>query len=559
MDNYTIAKSFSLLSKLMDIHGENSFKSKIYSIAAYKIEQLTVDLQTLSAEKIFSINGIGDAIGNKILQLLDAGKMKDLDELISKTPEGIIEMMKIKGIGPKKIFIIWKEMEIENIGELLYACHENRLALMKGFGKKTQQNVIDSIEFYQQQQGNYLYAQVEQLAYDIEDLLHNLFNTEIIKLTGSFARQSETVDELEFVIGLPEKNILNKISSEKEFELIENTSQYISYKYNEKIKIKFFLADEKTFLQKSFETSGTSEFLDAFNHHLAESKCNIQGSKTEIEIFRESGLQFIPTFLRENSNIINVAKQDKIPGIIEPGDIKGIIHCHSNWSDGSNTLQELSNACVEKGYEYLVISDHSKSAYYAQGLNEEQIKAQHDLVNELNNKLKPFKIFKSIESDILNDGSLDYSNDVLSTFDLVITSIHSNLKMNEEKAMMRLLRAIENPYTTILGHMTGRLLLSRKGYPIDHIKIIDACAANNVVVEINAHPKRLDMSWRWLEYALSKNVLISIDPDSHSIKEFDNTKYGVLVAQKGMVTAKNNLSSFSLIEFEKFLQIKKRK
>lgn len=543
----------------MDIHGENSFKSKIYSIAAYKIEQLTVDLQTLSAEKIFSINGIGDAIGNKILQLLDAGKMKDLDELISKTPEGIIEMMKIKGIGPKKIFIIWKEMEIENIGELLYACHENRLALMKGFGKKTQQNVIDSIEFYQQQQGNYLYAQVEQLAYDIEDLLHNLFNTEIIKLTGSFARQSETVDELEFVIGLPEKNILNKISSEKEFELIENTSQYISYKYNEKIKIKFFLADEKTFLQKSFETSGTSEFLDAFNHHLAESKCNIQGSKTEIEIFRESGLQFIPTFLRENSNIINVAKQDKIPGIIEPGDIKGIIHCHSNWSDGSNTLQELSNACVEKGYEYLVISDHSKSAYYAQGLNEEQIKAQHDLVNELNNKLKPFKIFKSIESDILNDGSLDYSNDVLSTFDLVITSIHSNLKMNEEKAMMRLLRAIENPYTTILGHMTGRLLLSRKGYPIDHIKIIDACAANNVVVEINAHPKRLDMSWRWLEYALSKNVLISIDPDSHSIKEFDNTKYGVLVAQKGMVTAKNNLSSFSLIEFEKFLQIKKRK
>ena len=559
MDNYTIAKSFSLLSKLMDIHGENSFKSKTYSIVAYKIEQLTVDLQTLSKEKIFSINGIGDAIGNKILQLPGTGKMKALDELIVKTPEGIIEMMKIKGIGPKKIFIIWKEMEIENIGELLYVCHENRLSLTKGFGKKTQQNVIESIMFYQEQQGNYLYAQVEQLASDIESLLHKLFNIEDIKITGSFARHSETIDELEFVVALSEKSIIDKISSINEFEFIEKASEFISYRYNGRIKIKFFPADEKAFLQKSFETSGTTEFMNAFNEHLDETKFKIHGSKADTEIFEKSGLQFIPTFLRENGNIINIAKQHKIPEVIKPGDIKGIIHCHSNWSDGSNTLEELSNACIKKGYEYLVISDHSKSAYYAQGLNEEQIKAQHGMVEELNDKLKPFKIFKSIESDILNDGSLDYSNNVLSTFDLVITSVHSNLKMNEEKAMMRLLNAIENPYTTILGHMTGRLLLSRKGYPIDHIKIIDACAASSVVIEINAHPKRLDMRWQLLEYALSKNVLISINPDSHSIEEFDNTKYGVLVAQKGMITSKDNLSSFSMTEFEQFLKNRKRK
>jgi len=172
----------------------------------------------------------------------------------------------------------------------------------------------------------------------------------------------------------------------------------------------------------------------------------------------------------------------------------------------------------------------------------------------LNEKLKPFKIFKSIESDILNDGNLDYSDSILSTFDLVIASVHSNLKMNEQKAMMRLMKAIENPYTTILGHMTGRLLLSRKGYSVDHKKIIDACAANKVVIEINAHPRRLDMRWQWIEYALSKNVLLSIDPDAHSIAEFENTRYGVLIAQKGMVTAKNNLSSFSLKEFEDFLK-----
>ncbi len=559
MDNYTIAKSFSLLSKLMDINGENSFKSKTYSIAAYKIEQLTVELQTLSPEKIFTINGIGDSIGNKILQLLDTGKMKELDELIAKTPEGVIEMIKIKGIGPKKIFIIWKEMEIENIGELLYACHENRLTLTKGFGKKTQQNVIESIEFYQEQQGNYLYAQVEQLSCDIEDLLHHLFNDINIKITGSFPRQSETVDELEFVIELPEKNIIDKISSISEFEFIEKTPQYLLYTYDNKIKIKFFSSTKETFAFKCFETSGTSEFLDAFNLHLENSKKEMPTGTTDVEIFEKSGLQFIPPFLRESGDVINIAKQNKITGVIQPNDIKGIIHCHSNWSDGSNTLEELSNACITKGYEYLVISDHSKSAYYAQGLNEGRVKAQHELIEELNDKLTPFKIFKSIESDILNHGSLDYSSSILSTFDLVIASVHSNLKMNEDKAMMRLINAIENPYTTILGHMTGRLLLSRKGYPVDHIKIIDACAANNVVIEINAHPKRLDMSWRWIEYALSKNVLISIDPDSHAIKEFENTKYGVLVAQKGMVAAKNNLSSFSLIEFEQFLKKRKSK
>ena len=540
----------------MDVHGENSFKSKTYSITAYKIDQLTVELQTLSPEKIFSINGIGDAIGNKILQMLDTGKMKELDELIAKTPEGIIEMMKIKGLGPKKIFNIWKQMEIENIGELLYACHENRLALMKGFGKKTQQNVIESIEFYQEQKGSYLYEQVEQLATDLENLFVKIFTTKDIKITGAFARQSETIDELEYVIALNRNNIVDKISSLPEFELIEEKEEFILYKYDNKIRIKIYLADEKSFQLRLFETSGTSEFLDAFNDHLKQTGVNIDNVQNDSAIFYAAKIQVIPAFLRETGDVVRIASKHKISEVIQPGDIKGIIHCHSNWSDGSNTVEELAIACINKGFEYLVLSDHSKSAFYAQGLTEDRIKAQHQLVDELNEKLSPFKVFKSIESDILNDGSLDYSNAVLSTFDLVIASVHSNLKMNEDKAMMRLINAIENPYITILGHMTGRLLLSRKGYPVDHIRIIDACAANNVVIEINAHPKRLDMRWQWLDYALSKNVLLSIDPDAHSIPEFDNTKYGVLVAQKGMVTPKDNLSSFTLQEFEKYVKKK---
>jgi DNA polymerase (family 10) len=218
----------------------------------------------------------------------------------------------------------------------------------------------------------------------------------------------------------------------------------------------------------------------------------------------------------------------------------------------------MASRCIEIGYEYFVISDHSKSAFYANGLTEERIKEQHKYVDELNRKLSPFRIFKSIECDILNDGALDYTDNILSTFDLVIASVHSNLKMTEDKAMMRLLRAIENPYTTILGHMTGRLLLSRPGYPVDHKKIVEACAANNVVIELNAHPRRLDVDWRWIKHALEKNVLISIDPDAHSLHGYEDVKYGVLAAQKAGLTKEKNLSSFNLKEFENFLSQKKK-
>jgi DNA polymerase (family 10) len=240
-------------------------------------------------------------------------------------------------------------------------------------------------------------------------------------------------------------------------------------------------------------------------------------------------------------------------GIIQQGDIKGIIHSHSDWSDGTNTIEEMAKACIALGLEYLVISDHSKSAFYANGLTEDRIKAQHVQIDQLNLKYNPFRIFKSIECDILNDGALDYSEAILSTFDLVIASVHSNLKMSEEKAMQRLMAAIENPYTTILGHPTGRLLLSRKGYPIDHEKIIDACIANDVVIEINAHPRRLDLDWTWVARAQEKGALLSINPDAHNVEGFADTKYGILAAQKGGLLKQRNLSSFSLSELEAHL------
>jgi DNA polymerase (family 10) len=280
-------------------------------------------------------------------------------------------------------------------------------------------------------------------------------------------------------------------------------------------------------------------------------------ARTEKDLFEAKGLPWIEPYLRESGDSIQRALQEPPGPVIQTGSIKGLIHSHSTWSDGSNSILEMAKACIERGWDYMVMSDHSTTAIYANGLNAERVAAQHQEIDLLNRQLAPFKIFKSIESDILGDGSLDYPETILASFDLVIASIHSQFGMSEEKATARLIKAIENPYTRILGHPTGRLLLSRKGYPIDHQKIIDACAAHQVVIELNAHPRRLDIDWRWIDKALQKGVLISINPDAHATKGLEDVRYGVLAAQKAGLTADKNLSSFSLPAFEQWLSGKK--
>ncbi len=557
MDNYQIADIFSLLGKLTDIHAENNFKAKSYAIAAFNIEKLPQQLSETPKEKIALIKGIGESSAKKIIEILETGSLKVLQELVEKTPVGVIEMLNIKGIGPKKISTIWKEMEIESIGELLYACQENRLKLYKGFGEKTQQNVIETIEFYLSSQGSHLYPQVEAVEPQITAYLQKLFGPENVFITGSFKRQLEIIDELEYVVNSTNELIKPKFQSANPPELLEENTDNLLYKLLNGLKLRLYSANEN-FEKKCFFSSGSPEFINDFIFRFPDIDFSGSSKSDDSAVFTQAGINYIPYCLRETPEIIERATATPLPQLIQAGDIKGIIHSHSNWSDGNNTLEQMAVAAKEQGFEYLVISDHSKSAFYAQGLHEEKISAQHWLIDELNNKLTGFKIFKSIESDILYDGNLDYSNAVLATFDLVIASVHSILKMTEEKAMQRLITAIENPYTTILGHMTGRLLLSRKGYPVDHKKIIDACAANNVVIELNAHPSRLDIDWRHIDYALEKNVMISIDPDAHSIEGFKDTRYGVLTAQKAMVTKEQNLSSMGLKEFEAFVQMRKK-
>ena len=556
MTNEAIADNFSLLGKLMDIHGENSFKTKSYSVAAFTIEKLPTELKDMPQDKIFSIRGIGDAIGKKIVTQLETGQLPQLNEYIANTPPGILEMLNIKGLGPKKIFTVWKELGIETIGELLYACEENRLTLYKGFGEKTQQNVRESILFYMGSQGSYLYQQIENFAKNVEAKLKTFFNNPQFYITGQFRRQMEVIDKLEWVTTTPIATI-SSFFTNNGYKLVEDADNYVSIVGQENVTLGFYSVVPSAIPTELFKTSCSEAFLDEWKENVGLDESITYPS--EEAIFSTKNIAYIPPCLREDAATIAQANENKLPTLIQTKDIKGIIHSHSKWSDGNNTLEEMATAAIAKGYEYLVISDHSKTAFYAQGLYEERVLAQHQQIDELNIQFAHFKIFKSIESDILNDGSLDYEKDILSRFDVIIASIHSNLKMTEDKAMMRLINAIENPFTSILGHMTGRLLLSRNGYPVNHQKIIDACAANNVVIEINAHPRRLDIDWSWVRAALDKNVLLSINPDAHSIDGYNDCRYGVLAAQKGGLTASQNLSSFSLQQFESFVIEQKKK
>lgn len=548
IDNYFIADQFSLLAKLMDMHGENSFRSRTYSSAAFAIEKVTQPLAEMPEDKLITVKGIGDSVAKKVIEILRTGKLGALEEIVAKTPPGVLEMMNIKGLGPKKIATIWKEMGVESVGELLYACNENRLLLYKGFGQKTQQNVQEAIEFYMKNQGSHLYAETEAYAVVIDATLKKQFPDKLFAITGQFRRQAEIIDRLEWVTTATDTELLAFLGANN-YTTKETLEDIFSVLGPENVLLKFYRATPETFYSVLFQTSGSEEFITACT--ALPGWNSITACQSEEAIFTALQLPVIAAPLREKAKALTIIKNNPAD-LIKPDDIKGIIHSHSQWSDGVHTVEEMAKACIDKGYEYLVISDHSKSAAYANGLTEERIREQHRYIDELNEKLKPFKIFKSIECDILGDGALDYSNNVLATFDLVIASVHSNLKMTEEKAMMRLLNAIRNPYTTILGHMTGRLLLSRPGYPVDHVSVIDACLENHVVIELNAHPRRLDIDWRWIDYAIEKGVLISIDPDAHSIEGYD-CRYGVLAAQKGGLTKKQNLSSYSLAEFEAYL------
>lgn len=556
MTNAVISDYFSLLSKLMDIHQENGFKAKSYANAAFQIDKCSVALSEIPRDQIAFQQGIGDSSAKKIIELLETGQLVQLNELLAKTPEGILELMKIKGIGPKKIATIWHELGVESPGELLYACQENRLILYKGFGEKTQQSIQEALEFYASNQDRFLYAEMEVTANLLQTRLSSLLNRDVW-ITGAFVRQEEIIDQLEFVTVISANDLQQLLSAAEDFSLIDEkdniTHQVLQYRYQDSLQVFIHVCESNHLAELYFETSATSEFVTAFKETYSIASASSAMPLPDAGIFKTLQLPYIPAYVRDQAEIIPRIHSTLFSEVITDDDIQGVIHTHSTWSDGKYSIHDMATACIEKGYSYLVMSDHSVSSFYARGLSVERIHEQQAEIDELNQKLAPFRIFKSIECDILNEGQLDYSDEVLRNFDIVIASVHQNLKMTEEKAMSRLMRAIENPYTRILGHPTGRLLLSRKGYPIDYKAIIDACKQHNVVIEINANPRRLDIDWRWVRYAREKGVMVSINPDAHHINGIDDIRYGVLVAQKALLKKEENLSSLSLSDFEQFI------
>ena len=550
MDNYQIADTFALLAKIMDIHGENNFKTKTYANAAFQIEKLPMQLADMDAVSIAAQKGIGAATAQKIAELLQTGSLSILNDYIAKTPAGVIEMLSIKGLGPKKIHTVWKEMGIETIGELEYACNENRLTLYKGFGEKTQHNVAEAIRFYLNQQGWFLFQQAAEIAQQFLQLLQTQLPNYSTVITGSLRRQMETVDSIDLLTTADAEDVMQLLQPLDALTLTEEQPSGLRYQISNGPQLVIHTTSTDTWGHALLTTTGPDAFCNSILASLTSTNF-----ATEEALFTAAQQAFVlPAFRDLPQDVLNTTAIIGSEDLIHPNDIKGIIHSHSVWSDGSNSIREMAEAAKAQGLEYLVISDHSKSAGYANGLNEERIMQQHAEIDLLNKQLAPFKIFKSIECDILNDGSLDYSDAVLNSFDLVIASVHSNLKMTEEKAMQRLLTAIAHPTTTILGHMTGRLLLSRAGYPVNYDAIIEACAKHHVCIELNAHPRRLDIDWRWIPAAVDKGVLISINPDAHAVEGFADTRYGVLAAQKGMLRKQQNLSSFTLQAFEEFLQ-----
>ena len=535
MTNSEIADNLKLTANLLELLDDNPFKIKSLLSASFKVDKMEVDLHTLGQQEIEKLESIGKSTAAKINELNQTGTTTELQQLLQRVPKGVIQMMFIKGIGPKKVAMLWKNLDVESPGELLYACNENRLVELKGFGEKTQAAIKKSIEYSQSNEGKFLYAEIEEEAENILAQLQNNYPEEQFSFTGAFRRKCETIEELE---------ILSTIAGIEQSTLVINTP----------IALKITFVESQKFVTELFKTTATTNFLDAFNAKYTLHENTI----SEEEIFTKVGLPYLIPSIRESGNAIDFAAQNKINDLIQLNHITGIFHVHTKYSDGASTIKDMAAAVKAKGMQYIGITDHSRSAFYANGLTSERVLQQHQEIDELNKTFAPFKIFKGIESDILYDGNLDYEEDILKQFDFVIASVHSVLKMDVEKATNRLLKAIENPYTTMLGHMTGRLLLSREGYPLHTQKIIDACAANKVIIELNANPYRLDIDWRLISHCMKKGVSISINPDAHSILGIDDLQYGIYVAQKGLLNKEMCFNAKCLTDIESYFEIKKK-
>ena len=564
MDKKQIAAVLKEMAVLMEILGKNPFKIRAHQNAARVVEGLTANIEELvKSGEITEIKGIGKGMADKIAILLSGDPLEEHQALKAEVPAGLLEVSKIAGMGPKKVKAVWSELNVTSLEDLEAAAKDDQLSGMKGFGKKTQEKILQNIELLKKFRDSYLLSEGLTTGRELLAQVRSFPGVIRSEIAGSLRRSKEIVKDIDIVVSAAEADrpgIMDRFTSLDNVQVVAGKGETkSSVVLTNGINADLRIVSDEQYPYTLHHFTGSKEHNVAMRQHAIKMGMKVSewglfrgedlvACEDESAIYRELGMAYIAPELRENYGEIEAAQNDGLPKLIEASDIKGIIHSHSVWSDGVNTIAEMAAACQERGYEYLVISDHSKAAAYANGLSEERIIQQHAEVDALNKELNGFRVLKSIECDILGEGKLDYSDDVLATFDLVIASVHSRFGMTEAEATKRIITAIENKYVTILGHLTGRLLLGREGYPLNQQAVLDAAADLGVSVEINANPRRLDLDWRLCKYALDKGVMLSINPDAHRIEGLSDMQYGIGVARKGWVTADRVLNCYSADE-----------
>lgn len=554
-----VLKHYAILLELTE---GDSFRARAFANASRMLDAQSEPLDELIRDKrLEKIPGIGRGVAAAIVELHERGTFEDLETVRNAVPEGVLDLLKVEGLGPKKVRALWLEAKITSLSELAQALESKTLPKIPGVGAKTQEKLLDGVRFLQKQEGkcrrDHAHAGVELL----RDALSRIEGIEEIFFGGSFRRGCETVSDLDVLLVAPEnrhKEIRKLVGQPGSIQWKDTTEHVMTGRLSCGVDVELSVVSPQEAPLAKLLCTGSKEHLKALQAaagkagvKLAHSDKRIKTAKSEAEIYELLDLKPVPAPLRESAATVLPAEKGSFPEPVRMEDIRGIIHNHSNYSDGHHTLRELAEAMIEAGYEYLGIADHSQAAAYANGMSPETVRRQWREIDELNQELTPFRILKGVEADILADGSLDYDDELLSGFDYVVGSIHSGFKMTEAAATERLCRALENPRLDILGHPTGRLLLARAGYTIDHETVIKCTAAYGKAIELNANPHRLDIDWRWLAMCEEAGVPVPICPDAHSIDGLWDIRYGIETAAKGPLTAANCPSTWSA---EKFLE-----
>ena len=547
MDKLQVAHILNEIGTLLELQGENPFRCNAYHNAARALEQLEGNLADyVAAKKLGEIPGVGETLQQKITTLVTTGKLEFYDDLKKKVPPGLVEMLRIQGMGPKKAKTLYEELGIDTLDKLKAACEAGTIADLKGFGAKTQQKILEGLAFLDKTGKRFLLSEAMEMAAQVFDQMRDHPKVKRAELCGSLRRRRETIGDLDILISSSDPKTLMDafVGLAAVTQVIGHGETKSSVVLANGLNCDLRVVNDEQFPFALHYFTGSKEHNIAIraraqayglklNEYALEGEKKNVKCKDEADIFAALDLDYIPPELRENTGEIDAAAKHQLPELVEEGDLRGTFHCHTTWSDGKNSLEEMAQAAKRLGLSYLGIGDHSQSLTIANGLTPERVRQQQKEIDALNEKLKGIQLLKGTECDILPDGKLDFDDATLATFDYVVASVHSHFNQTEEEMTNRIVRAVSHPKVTMLGHATGRLLLRRDGYKVDLGKVLRAAAEHGTLVEINAHPQRLDIDWIHCKHAKALGVKLVINPDAHATGEIGLIKYGISVARRG--------------------------